>query len=783
MDKRDNYDAKEAEPRLQKFWEKEKIHYFDVKSKKPVYSIDTPPPYISGRPHMGHVYSYTLFDVIGRYKRMNGFNVLLPIGFDDNGHPTERYVEKKHNIRSSDVSRDKFIELCRKETEILEKTAKADLISVGYGFDWDLFYSTIGDLAIKTAQHSFIDLYNKKLAYRGEEPSLWCTYCNTALAQADVEDAERETKLNYIKFKLESGKDILIATTRPEFLAACIGIFVNPDDKRYKSLIGKNAIVPLFNQKVKIRADKKVDAEFGTGIVMICTFGDKTDIEWWKEYKLDLKIIINQNGRLNELAGKYQGKTLKEAREEIIRELKENKLLEKQESLKQNVGVCWRCNNPVEFLIAKQWRVKLLENKKHFIEFGRKIKWHPEFLLSRYEDWVENLKWDWIISRQRHYGVPIPVWYCKKCGKEIIADEKQIPVNPLKDKPGKCSCKSTEFVPETDVFDTWFTSSLTPEIVLQWANNNELFKKNFPEDLRPQGYEIIRTWAFYTIVKAYYHFKKIPWKNIMVNGMVVDPKGKAMHKSLGNTIEPFEVLKTHCADAMRFFSCSSKIGGDIPFQEKELVAGQKTIKKLWNAALFSMPNALNKKPKNYGAFDLWLLTKLNRLIKTCTDSLESYEVSKPKQEIESFFWHTFCDNYLEVVKDRIYNNKKGKESAQYALYTGFLTILKLFAPIMPHITEELYQMYFKKEEGTKSIHLTEWPKEGRIDEKIEKEGDEIIGIITKVRKIKSEAGKSLKAPIILTIDKKFQKSEFLDDLRAVTSASEIKFGEFDIKLL
>ncbi|MEM2956328.1 MAG: valine--tRNA ligase [Candidatus Pacearchaeota archaeon] len=784
---KDTYNPKEAEPRIQKFWEDEKIYTFDRKSKKPVYSIDTPPPYISGRPHMGHAYSYSLFDAIGRFKRMNGFNVLLPIGFDDNGHPTERYVEKKYNIRSADLPREKFIELCKKETEILKKIAKADLVRLGLGFDWSLFYSTIGDLATKTAQYSFIDLYNKKLVYRKEEPTLWCTYCKTALAQADVEDVKRNTTLNYIKFKLEDGGDITIATTRPEFLPACVGIFVNPEDKKYKQLIGKTAIVPIFGQKVKIMADKKVDPEFGTGIVMICTFGDKTDIEWWKQYNLPLKIIITEEGKLNEIAGKYKGLSLSEGREKIISELREKKLLEKQEKIEQIVGACWRCEHPIEFLITKQWTLKLLENKDKFLEFGRKVKWHPNFFLKRYEDWVNNLKWDWVIARQRHYGVPIPVWYCKKCKKEIIASEKEIPINPLKNKPiKKCSCGSNEFEPETNVFDTWFTSSLTPEIVLRWVDNNKFFKKNFPEDLRPQGYEIIRTWAFYTIVKAFYHFKSIPWKNIMINGMVVDPQGRAMHKSLGNVIEPFNVLENYCADAMRFWSFSGKIGGDLPFQEKELIAGKKTITKLWNAAKFSMSNASPKKPKKLKAFDEWLLIKLNKLIKECTKSFNEYDAAKVKAEVENFFWHTFCDNYLEIIKDRIYNNKEGKDSAQYTLYISFLSIIKMFAPIMPHITEELYQLYFRKNEKIKSIHISKWPEAGKEkDERIEKAGDRAIEIIKEIRMFKSKAKKSMKTPIILTIEEKDKKllEPFIDDLKSVASAEKIEIGKFGIKLV
>ncbi|MFA5084569.1 MAG: valine--tRNA ligase, partial [Candidatus Paceibacterota bacterium] len=740
--------------------------------------------------HMGHAYSYSLFDMVSRFKRMNGFNVLLPIGFDDNGHPTERYVEKKHNIKSSDIPREKFIALCREETEILEKTAKSDIISLGLGFDWSRFYSTISDDAIKTAQYSFIDLYRKKLVYRAEEPSLWCTDCKTALAQADVEDAERNTLLNYIKFGIDGKKTILIATTRPEFLPACVAVFVNPQDKRYKSLIGKTATVPLFGQKVKIMSDGKVDPEFGTGIVMVCTFGDKTDIEWWKNYKLPLKLAITEDGKMNEIAGEYKGLKLIEARKKIIESLREKGILEKQENLKQTVGICWRCHTPVEFFVTKQWKLKLLEHKKEFIDYGRKIKWHPSFFIKRYEDWVNGLNWDWLISRQRHYGVPLPVWYCKKCGKEVIADEKQLPANPLKDKPkSKCSCGSGDFYPDKDVFDTWFTSSLTPEIVLKWTEDKD-FAKNLPEDLRPQGYEIIRTWAFYTIVKSIYHFKSIPWKNIMVNGMILDAKGKAMHKSAGNAIEPSEALEKFSADAMRFWAASSKLGEDIPYQEKELVSGQKTITKLWNAAKFVSPS-LEKisKPKKMEEFDLWILSKLNSMIESCTESFENYEYSKAKAEIENFFWHTFCDNYLEIIKKRIYQPEAESEkiSAQYALYNSLLSILKIFAPIMPHITEEIYQEHFRKFEKEKSIHISEWPAFDKkaIDKKLEEKGDIAIDIIGKVRHQKSVSQKSMKAEIILTIEKDKIKAlgDFIKDLKAVTAAKEIREGAFAIEFL
>jgi len=789
-EKSENYNPKEAEPRLQKFWEKEKIYAFDAKSEKPVYSIDTPPPYASsGHLHVGHGLSYTQFEIIARIMRQMGYNVYFAPCFDNNGLPTEKYVEEKYNIDKSKTTRAEFRKLCLEESSKVEKLYADQVFKVlGHSYDWNLLYTTIAPESQKVSQTSFVELYKKGDCYRAEQPVIWCCYHQTALAQAEVEDKTRETKLNYILFDLEKEK-IEIATTRPELLSSCVGIFVHPEDKRYKKLIGKKAKVPLFNYEVLIMADEKVDPEFGTGIVMVCTFGDKTDIEWWQKHKLPLKISITQEGKLNENAGKYSGMTLKEAREAIIKDLEKEKRLVKQEKLTQTVGACWRCGNAVEFIVAKQWFIKTLKYKKELIEYGKKVNWHPDFMFVRYKDWVTNLGWDWCISRQRFYGVPIPVWYCKKCKKEIVAEKEDLPIDPMQTKPKKkCSCGSNEFIPEEDVFDTWMTSSNSPEIALRWLDKPEQYKKLAPMSLRPQSHDIIRTWAFYTILKSFLLFKRIPWKDIIINTYVLDEKGRGMHKSLGNVVWADEMIEKYNVDAFRYWVATASLGADLPFQEKDIVAGNKLINKIWNAAKFSMPNALNKKPKEFEAFDLWLLVKLNKLIKEVTEHFKKYDISKGNTAVEQFFWHTFCDNYLEIIKDRIYNNKKGKDSAQYVLYHSFLAILKLIAPIMSHITEELYQIYFKKQEKVKSIHISGWPKfdEKMINEKIEKMGDEFIEIITKVRQAKSKAQKSMKAPIILTIDKKHEKQEnhlFLQDLKSVTAAQEIKFGEFDIKFV
>ena len=780
-----NYDAKTVEAKWQKYWDEQKLFKFDYNSKKPVYSIDTPPPYASsGHLHVGHALHYTQFELMARYKRMRGFNVYFAPCFDNNGLPTEKYVEEKFKISKKDITRAAFRKLCREESAIIEKAyAEKVFKTLGHSYDWDLLYTTIEPEAQKVSQTSFVDLYEKGLVYRSKEPTLWCCFHQTALAQAEIEDAERETTLHYVDFDLEGGGKLQIATTRPEFLAACVGIFVNPEDKKNKRLVGKTAIVPLFHQKVPIMEDKKVDMEFGTGIVMICTFGDKTDIEWWKEFKLPLKMIVTVDGKLNENAGKYAGLTLEEGRKHIVEDLKHEVRIEKQEKLKQNVGTCWRCNKPVEFIVAEHWFIKTLDFKEQLIEQGRKIKWHPEFYRVRYEDWTRNLQWDWCISRQRFYGVPIPAWYCKKCKKPMVADKKDLPIDPLETKPNKkCSCGSSEFLPEEDVFDTWMTSSMSPQCACRWLEKPDVYKKIYPMSLRPQSHDIIRTWAFYTILKSYLHFKSIPWTDIALGTYVLDPHGKGMHKSKGNVVWTHELLDKYSVDIVRYWVGTAKWGEDLPFQEKDCVAGQRFLIKLWNASRFCFMHLADydgKKPKKLELIDRWLLSKLHKVIKVATERFDDYDSSESKKAAEVFFWHDFCDNYLELVKDRIYNESRGKESkhaAQYTLYTALLSIIKILAPIVPHITEELYQAYFLQHEKAKSIHISEWPKydEQIVDEETEKIGEAAVEIVSAVRKHKSEKNVSLKAEIKhLKIESPVELNEVLEDIKSVTKALEV----------
>jgi valyl-tRNA synthetase len=779
------FDAEKMENKWREFWEKNNIYAFDPKSKKPVFSIDVPPPYASaGHLHIGHALHYTQFEIIARMRRMAGYNVHFAPCFDNNGLPTEKYVEEKFNISKSSTTKTEFRKLCLEESRKVEKSY-ADRVfkKLGHSYDWNLLYTTIDPEAQKVAQMSFIDLFRKGLVYRSEEPTLWCTHHQTALAQAEVEDLQRNTKLNHIYFDLERGGKIEIATTRPEFLASCVAIFVHPNDKRHKKLVGKKVIVPIFDYRVPVLTDETVDPEFGSGIMMVCTFGDTADIEKWKKHKLPTKVMFDKEGRMNDLGGPYKGLTLKEAQERIIHDLKKEGRLFKQEELSQTVGSCWRCSTPIEYIITKQWFIKTLDFKKQLVSQGRKIKWYPDFYRHRYEDWTNNLAWDWCISRQRFYGIPIPVWYCKKCNNVMVADEKDIPVDPEVNKPKACKCGSKDFVPEKDVFDTWMTSSMSPEIAIRWLEKPQNFRKMFPTSLRPQSHDIIRTWAFYTILKAYHHFREIPWKEIALGTYVLDPKGRGMHKSKGNALWTEDLLAKYSVDVVRYWVGTATFGEDLPFQERVLVTGQRFLTKLWNASRFVLMHLEGevKKPE-LELIDRWLLSKLNDLTKNAKQLYFNYKTGEANRQIEQFFWHTFCDHYLEIVKDRLYNqgrySKEAVLSAKYTLHHALLAILKMLAPVVPFITEEIYHSHFSKFEG-KSIHMASWPEyeRGLNDKKAEKVGDMAVDLIAAIRKYKADKRLSMAEPLKeVKVDSKEIKP-LLDVIGNTIRAERIAIGK------
>ena len=730
------YDFKATENKWKKKWEEEDLYRFSLKEGAPLFVVDTPPPYVSAdHLHAGHIMSYAQAEFIVRYKRMRGYQVFYPMGFDDNGLPTERFVEKKYNIDKSKTTKSEFIKLCLQETEKGIENYKKLWADLGISVDWSKTYSTISPLPTKVSQWSLIDLYKKNALKREELPILWCPYCQTAISQSDIEDRERNSKMNYISFPLKGEKEtMLIATTRPELLPACVALYFHPQDKRYQGLNKKKAIVPLFDYEIPIKTSETVDQEKGTGLMMVCTWGDAEDLEKWRTDGLETRNLLTIDGKLNEKGGKYQGLDIEQAREKILADLKENNFLVKEEAIKQIVNVHERCDTPIEFIQSKQWFIKIAEQKDIWIEYGKKINWHPAYMFKNYELWVNSLKWNWCVSRQRYYGVPFPFWYCQKCGEVILPKEEDLPVNPPEDNPPvSCCpvCQSKEIIPETDVMDTWATSSCTPFLLRELGGKKELF----PVDLRPNAHEIIRTWDFYSIVKSYYHFQEIPFKNIMISGHGLDEKGKKISKRLGNYVSSEELVEKYGADAVRYWATGASLGQNLRFSEKEIKKGRQITIKLWNVARFILMNKteIQVEPKLEPA-DLWIIKKMNESIKRATQYFDDYEYAKARNEIETFFMSQFADYYIEFVKYRLSStDEESKQTAQYVLDNVFINIIKMFAPFLPFVTEEIYQLMRKE----KSIHLSSWPELVKTKEP-DSDFEQAIKAIEEIRKYKSE---------------------------------------------
>lgn len=750
------YDPKIREVVWQKFWEKEEIYKFDEKTQKPIYSVDTPPPYVSAEHlHLGHIMSYSQAEFVVRYKRMQGFAVFYPMGFDDNGLPTERYVEKKYNLDKSKVSPREFVKKCLEETKRGIENYKKLWTRLGISCDWSKTYSTISPYCQKISQWSFLDLYKKGKIIRRKFPIHWCPQCQTALAQADLEDKEEDSLISEIEFEVE-GKPFFIATTRPELLSACVALFFHPQDSRYLSIKNKKATVPLFGHKVPILTDESVDKDFGTGLMMVCTWGDGEDVKKWKKYKLETREVVNKQGRLTSLAKKYEGQKILEARKNILEDLAKEGKLQKQEKIKHTLNVHERCGTPVEFILTYQWFICLLESKDEFLKRGRELHWFPSYMKTRYDDWVKALQWDWCISRQRYYGVPFPVWYCKNCQKVILPKPEDLPVDPRQEGPKieKCPhCGQNEFVGENDVMDTWMTSSMTPQIGAGLIKNKELQKRVYPASLRPQAHEIIRTWLFYTVVKSHYHHNSLPFFDVMISGHGLDEQGRKFSKRLKNYVEPEKLLEKYGADAIRYWATGATLGENMRYSEEEVKKGKRTVTKIWNAERFCFLHLKNFKPEKQflpqDPCDRWILDELQNTIGLVTKFFDSYEYSQARRTIDDFFWHKFCDRYLEFVKYRLYGkntNEENLNSAKNTLYYVALCVIKLYAPILPFICEEVYQLYFRPTEKTKSVHLLLWPKvDSRFfrPEAERREFEKVLEIVEAVWRYKSQKGMSL----------------------------------------
>jgi valyl-tRNA synthetase len=771
----DEYDPAEVEPRLQEEWVENKTYAYNENADTR-YTIDTPPPTVSGSLHMGHLYAHTLQDFAARFRRMYEDTTYFPFGYDDNGIASERLTEDELGINHGDFSRREFQEKCRDVCEDYEAEFTDDMQSIAISIDWDNTYKTIEPRVQRISQLSFLDLYEQGREYQKRAPTIWCPDCETAISQVEQEDEHKQTKFNDIAFEIvETGdgsdpdeETFTISTTRPELLPACVSVFVHPDDDENQHLVGGTARVPLFGQEVPILEDERVDLETGSGLVMCCTFGDQTDIEWYQAHDLDLRLAIDESGTMTDLAGEYEGLTTREARAAIIEDLDDDGALLESRDHEHTVQVHERCAEEVEYLVTEQWYVKLLDKKEEYLDAGREMDWYPEKMFTRYKHWIEGLEWDWCISRQRDSGIPFPVWYCEDCGETILADRDELPVDPLSDDPPTDACPECghdSFTPEEDVFDTWATSSLTPLVNAgwDWQPADESAKtadsvdddageftferpELYPFDMRPQGHDIISFWLFHTVVKCVEHTGDVPFEEVMINGMVLDENREAMSKSKGNYIRADEVLGKFPVDATRYWAAGSSVGDDFPYKEGDLEAGERLLQKLWNASRLVDQNTPREEPTQVPAneladIDRWFLARLDEMIESTTDRFQEYEFSKARDELRTFFWSSFCDDYLEIAKQRLSDGRD--RSAEFTLKRAHESFLKLWAPFLPHVTEELYDRLYDDDQ---SLHLTDWPTTEGYEADLQA-GETAMDVISALRRYKTENGMALNAPL------------------------------------
>ena len=754
------YTPSTTEPKLVAGWQSVGVYHFNPQADRPIYSIDSPPATVSGRLHLGHVYSYSHADFMARFWRMQGCNVFYPMGFDDNGLPTDRLVEQRLGIKAAQIGRAAFIQKCLEVSETIEQEYRALWSRIGLSIDWRYTYRTIDVYSRRTSQASFIDLYEQGRIYQKEAPAIWCPECQTAIAQADLDDLERASEYISLPFEwLESDRPALqIATTRPELLAACVAVFVHPGDRRYRGLAGGRVRVPLFGQHVPVLEDPAAGPEQGTGAVMCCTFGDSTDVAWWYTHELPKVEVIGKDGRLTAAAGAYAGLPVPVARAKIKADLQAGGLILDRQATDQTVRVHERCDTPVETIFTRQWFVRILDLKQDLLAAGDQIQWHPQHMQARYRSWVENLNWDWCISRQRFFGVPFPLWYCQDCGAIRLAGHDSLPIDPLQQQPEQpCRCGCASFEAETDVMDTWATSSMTPQIVGRWLDGpadiqNGLFGQVFPFSLRPQAHEIIRTWTFYTIVKSKLHFDQLPWKEVLISGWGIAGKGmgKISKSKGGGPTAPLEMIERYSADAVRYWAASTGTGKDAIISEEKIQMGARLVNKLWNVARFSARFLEDYQPESQqpelSPADRWILARTQSLIRRATGWFLSYDYAAAKNEIEAFFWGDLADNYLEMSKQRLYGTgDQPGLGARYSLYHSLKVVLKLLAPLVPFVTDEIYASLFPIENTTGTIHTSSWPKPDPSleDERAEALGEHLIDIATTVRRYKSDRNLAL----------------------------------------
>ncbi|MFI6322137.1 valine--tRNA ligase [Nonomuraea sp. NPDC050556] len=755
-------------------WEEEGTYRFDrTRERAEVYSIDTPPPTVSGSLHVGHCFSYTHTDIMARYKRMSGFEVFYPIGWDDNGLPTERRVQNVYGVRGDaslpydpsftppdkpgkrevPVSRRNFVELCHQLTAVDEQAFEDLWKRMGLSVDWSLLYTTISDRSRAVSQRAFLRNLARGEAYRAEAPTLWDVTDRTAVAQAELEDREWPGAFHRISFYGDAGP-VWIETTRPELIPACVALVAHPDDERYKPLFGTTVLTPLFGVEVPILAHHLAEMDKGSGIAMICTFGDLTDVIWWRELNLPTRSIVGWDGRLlpeppegvdGEPYKELAGKTVHSARERIVELLRESGDLDGEpRPVQRTVKFYERGDRPLEIVTTRQWYIRNGGRdealRARLLERGRELTWHPAFMRTRYDNWVEGLNGDWLVSRQRFYGVPFPVWYKLDGSDELILpDEDQLPIDPSSDVPPGYTedQRGVLFAADTDVMDTWATSSLTPQIAGQWGT--DLFDRVYPMDLRAQSHEIIRTWLFSTVTRSHLEADVLPWKDVALSGWVLDPDRKKMSKSKGNVVTPMALLEQHGSDAVRYWSANGRYGVDTAFDAGQLKVGRRLAIKILNASKFVLSMGADSGEVTE-AVDRSMLAALAATVREATAAMDGYDHTRAIEVIERFFW-AFCDDYLELVKARAYDSSPAAASAHAALREALDVQLRLFAPFLPFVTEEVWSWW---REG--SVHRAPWPSlpAGDGDPAVLAVATDVLG---RIRKAKSEAKLSMRAEV------------------------------------
>jgi valyl-tRNA synthetase len=737
-----NYDFKESETHWQRTWRDEDVYFNRDDTSKPQFIIDTPPPYPTGEFHIGNTFNWCYIDFIARYKRMRGYNVMFPQGWDCHGLPTEVKVEEIHGITKNDLPRAEFRRLCHELTLSNIEKMRHTMRRMAFSIDWSHEYITMTPEYFSKTQGSFIKMYNNGQIYQSDHPVNFCPRCETAIALAEVNYEERNTNLNFFDFD-----GLEIATSRPELLSACVAVAVHPEDERYSSWKNNNLTVPIFEYQVPLIFDEAVDPAFGSGAVMICTFGDRQDVIWWKIHNLPLRKAIDKTGHMTALAGSYKGMTAAECRAAIIDEMKTRGILHKQEPLKQRVGTCWRCKTPIEILSEHQWFAKI--PKEASLAAAKEVSWYPEHMFLRIENWISQMEWDWCISRQRIFATPIPVWFCKNCLKPLVADPAWLPVDPMIDAPPvSCDCGSKEFTGESDVLDTWMDSSIS---VLYVTNYNDMGEKAyFPAQIRPQGHDIIRTWAFYTILRSVSLTGQKPWDQILINGMVLGEDGFKMSKSRGNIIVPETIIEEHGADSLRQWAAlGAATGSDIIYNRNDITAAGRFQTKMWNIARFALMQ-IKKDPFDKNASlmlaDRRLLTHLSKTVEEVTAAMEACQFDKGLRSIKEFCWDILADNYIELVKGRLYGESPARDGACVAIHTTLDTICRLLAPYMPYFAEELYSSLHDAATPN-SVHAQSWPDFRYTDAAAQQLGAQLSTTVAEVRRYKHDKGLALNAPL------------------------------------